>query len=76
MHSIVVAEGEGYDFGPTGERGYDLLVVCIGGRSRAAYRHAVTFRFRSVGDPLEVEDLIARAEAHESKTLAFVVPPG
>jgi sulfide:quinone oxidoreductase len=75
-HSIVVAEGEGYDFGHTGERGYDLLVVCIGGRSRAAYRHAVTFRFRSVGDPLEVEELIARAEAHESKTLAFVVPPG
>jgi sulfide:quinone oxidoreductase len=76
MHSIVLVEGEGYDFGYTGELGYDLLVVCIGGRSQAAYRHVVTFRFRSVGDPLEVEDLIARAEAHESKTLAFVVPPG
>jgi sulfide:quinone oxidoreductase len=75
-HSIVVTEGEGYDFGYTRELGYDVLLVCVGGRSHAPYEHAVTFRFRSVGDPLEVEDLLAAAEAHESKTLAFVVPPG
>ena len=75
-HSIVLTEGEGYDFGATHELGYDVLLVCVGGRSHAPYKHAVTFRFRSVGDPLEVEDLLARAEAHESKTLAFVVPPG
>ena len=48
------------------KRGYDLLVAHR--RSLAGSVHAVTFRFRSVGDPLEVEDLIARAEAHESKT--------
>jgi sulfide:quinone oxidoreductase len=75
-NSVVLTEGEGYDFGYTRELEYDLLVVCVGGRSRAAYRDAVTFRFRSVGDPLEVDDLIARAEAHDSQTLAFVVPPG
>ena len=75
-HAVVLTEGEGYDFGHTRELAYDLLVVCVGGRSHAAYEHAVTFRFRSVGDPLEVDDLIARAEAHDSRTLAFVVPPG
>jgi sulfide:quinone oxidoreductase len=75
-HAVVLAQGEGYDFGYTGELAYDLLVVCVGGRARATYEHAVTFRFRSLGDPLEVDDLIARAEAHPSRTLAFVVPPG
>jgi sulfide:quinone oxidoreductase len=75
-NSVVLTESEGSDLGTTRELGYDLLVVCVGGRSRAAYRDAVTFRFRSVGDPLEVDDLIARAEAHDSQTLAFVVPPG
>jgi sulfide:quinone oxidoreductase len=75
-NSVVLTETEGYDLGTTRELGYDLLIVCVGGRSRAAYRDAVTFRFRSVGDPLEVDDLIARAEAHDSQTLAFVVPPG
>jgi sulfide:quinone oxidoreductase len=75
-HAVVLTEGEGYDFGYTRELAYDLLVVCVGGRSRAPYKRAVTFRFRSIGDPLEVEDLLARAEAHESRTLAFVVPPG
>jgi sulfide:quinone oxidoreductase len=74
--AVVLTEGEGYDFGYTHELAYDVLVVCVGGRSRAPYEHAVTFRFRSVGDPLEVDDLIARAVAHDSGTLAFVVPPG
>ncbi|HZA89340.1 MAG TPA: FAD-dependent oxidoreductase [Solirubrobacterales bacterium] len=72
--SIVLAEG--YEGRYIRELGYDLLVVCVGGRSHAAYEHAVTFRFRSLGDPLEVDDLLARAEAHDSKTLAFVIPPG
>ena len=74
-HSIVVTQGED-DLSSTRELGYDYLVVCVGGRSRVAYRSVATFRFRSVGDPLEVDDLIARAGAHDSKTLAFVVPPG
>jgi sulfide:quinone oxidoreductase len=74
IHAIVLAEGD--EGRHVRERSYDLLVVCVGGRSRAAYRHGVTFRFRSLGDPLEVEQLLAQAERHESKTLAFVVPPG
>jgi sulfide:quinone oxidoreductase len=73
-HSIVLREG--YELRHMRELPYDLLVVCVGGRSRAAYKDAVTFRFRALGDPLEVEDLLARAEAHDSKALAFVVPPG
>jgi sulfide:quinone oxidoreductase len=73
-HSIVLRVG--YEVRHVGELPYDLLVVCIGGRSRAAYKRAATFRFRALSDPLEVEDLLARAEAHDSKRLAFVVPPG
>ena len=73
-HAVVLHEG--YEGRYVRELSYDLLVVCVGGRSRAAYDHAVTFRFRSLGDPLEVDDLLARAEAHDSRTLAFVVPPG
>jgi sulfide:quinone oxidoreductase len=73
-HAIVLTEG--YEGRSVRELSYDLLVVCVGGRPRAAYKHAVTFRFRSIGDPLEVDDLLARADAHDSKTLAFVVPPG
>jgi sulfide:quinone oxidoreductase len=72
---VILAEGE-TELGATRELAYDYLIVCVGGRARAAYRNAVTFRFRSVGDPLEVDDLIARAEGHDSKTLAFVAPPG
>ncbi len=75
---IVLTEGyEGsYARELTHELSYDLLIVCVGGRSHAAYKHAVTFRFRSVGDPLEVDELLTQAEAHQSKALAFVVPPG
>ena len=73
-HAIVLSEGDERRY--VRELPYDLLVVCVGGRSHAVYKHAVTFRFRSVGDPLEVDALIAEAEAHDSKRLAFVVPPG
>lgn len=74
MHSVSIVEGGEGRYGS--ELEYDLLVVCVGGRARAAYENAVTFRFRSVGDPLEVDDLLSRAGAHESNALAFVVPPG
>ena len=74
IHAIVLTEG--YEARYVRELSYDLLVVCVGGRSRAAYKRAVTFRFRSLGDPLEVDALLARAEAHDSNRVAFVVPPG
>ncbi len=71
VKAIAVAEGT-----TISELPYDLLVVCIGGRPRAVYKHSVTFRFRAIGDPLQVDDLLERAAAHPSRTLAFVVPPG
>jgi sulfide:quinone oxidoreductase len=73
-HAVVVSEGDERLY--VHELPYDLLVVCVGGRARAVYEHAVTFRFRALGDPLEVDALIAQAAAHDSKRVAFVVPPG
>jgi sulfide:quinone oxidoreductase len=53
---------------------YEILVVCAGGRNRDPYRGAVTFR--AGGEELAVDGLLERSAAHESRTLAFVVPPG
>lgn len=53
---------------------YDILVVCVGGRFQALYQNAVTFR--GSGEPFPVDELLTKAEADESRTLAFVVPPG
>ena len=53
---------------------YDYLVVCTGGRARDPYGQVVTFR---VGGPeLDIDALLAQADEHSSKTVAFVVPPG
>ena len=65
-HSVALDDGE--------QLGYDHLIVCVGGKARAALDHATTFRV--VGDPLEIDPLIERALADESRRLAFVVPPG
>jgi sulfide:quinone oxidoreductase len=53
---------------------YDILVVCMGARPRAAFQNAVTFR--ASGESLSVNEVLARGAAHESHTVAFVVPPG
>src|SRR5918995_4098739 len=73
-HAVVLHEG--YEGRYVRELSYDLLVVCVGGRSPAADDPAVSFRLPPLRHPLEVDDLLARAEAHDSRTLAFVVPPG
>lgn len=71
VHAVAVSRGSTVE-----ELEYDLLLACVGGRHRAAYKRAVTFRFRSISDPLEVDKLLVQAEAHDSRLLAFVVPPG
>lgn len=72
--SAVLAGDHAVELDDGARLGYDLLVVCTGGKERDPYRQAVTFR---VGGPeLEVDALLARAGEHESKLLAFVVPPG
>lgn len=65
-HSAQLADGTHLD--------YDILVVCMGGRSRAAFADAVTFR--ASGESLSVDDVLAQGAADSSKTVAFVVPPG
>jgi sulfide:quinone oxidoreductase len=53
---------------------YDILVVCMGARTQTAFQNAVTFR--ASGESLSVDDVLARGIADESRTVAFVVPPG
>jgi sulfide:quinone oxidoreductase len=53
---------------------YDILVVCMGARSRSAFQAAVTFQ--ASGESLSVDEVLAEGAADESQTVAFVVPPG
>jgi sulfide:quinone oxidoreductase len=55
--------------------GYDMLVVCAGGRSRAAYEHAFTFP-SAPGDTRGMNDWLRAGERKGGGKLAFVVPPG
>ena len=50
---------------------YDFLVVCAGGRFRAAFADATTF---PSGEPLRVNELFGAGEG--KGRVAFVVPPG
>lgn len=52
---------------------YDLLAVCVGGRARPAYTKATTFWSTSARIP--VGEMLGRADAHPSRTLAVVIPP-
>ena len=53
---------------------YETLVVCAGGRPRPAFRQGSTFQ--AAGDPLLIDDVLAKAAAAPSRRIAFVVPPG
>lgn len=52
---------------------YDVLAVCVGGAARPAYTAATTFWSTSARIP--VDDLVTKATAHPSGTLAVIVPP-
>jgi sulfide:quinone oxidoreductase len=65
-HSVALTGGE--------ELAYDVLVVCVGARSRPAYRRALTFDAR--GDPFALNGVLADLEGGWSKHVAFIVPPG
>lgn len=52
---------------------YDLLAICVGGRARPAYATATTFWSTSARIP--VGEMLSRADAHRSRTLAVVIPP-
>ena len=53
---------------------FDLLIVAVGGRARPAYRDVETF-WAGRSD-LPIDELLERAAADPSRTLAFIVPPG
>lgn len=53
---------------------FDLLIVAVGGRARPAYLNVETF-WAGRSD-LPIDELLDRAAAHPSRTLAFIVPPG
>lgn len=57
-----------------GDHNYDILVVCVGARSRPAFRDAVTFRVG--GEALRIDDLLRDAERSQSREIGFVVPQG
>jgi sulfide:quinone oxidoreductase len=65
-HAVRLGSGESV--------GYDALVLCVGGRRRAAFSRALTF----AGDDRDrtFHGLLADLEEHWTRSVAFVVPPG
>jgi sulfide:quinone oxidoreductase len=52
---------------------FDVAIICIGAKPRAAFAHAETLR--TSGQPLDIDGLLHQAAGHESGRIAFVVPP-
>jgi sulfide:quinone oxidoreductase len=65
-HTVALSDGS--------ELSYDVLMVCIGGRPRPAYRDAITFL--GPGESLDMQDVLRAAAAEEPRRLALVAPPG
>ena len=70
----VLADEHAVELDDGSQVGYDLLIACLGAKARDPYRAAATFRVG--GEELDIDSLLTRAAEHESRTLAFVVPPG
>jgi sulfide:quinone oxidoreductase len=69
----VRADGHTIELDDGSEIGYDMLVVCMGGRSRPAFDLGITF---PGPNPLQVDKLLDEAAGHPVSRVAFVVPPG
>jgi sulfide:quinone oxidoreductase len=65
-HTVALADGSRIEF--------DLLLVALGGRARPAFTGAETF-WAGRSD-IAIDELLARAADHPSRTLAFVIPAG
>lgn len=53
---------------------YDIAVICVGAQAKPAFASATTLR--SWEEPLAIDEALAVAASHPSRTIAFVVPPG
>ena len=58
------------------EIAYDACVICTGAKSRPAFEHECATTLRSWAEPPAIDEAIDTAAQHESRTLAFVIPPG
>jgi sulfide:quinone oxidoreductase len=65
-HELVMADGEPLS--------YDVAVVCVGGRSRSAFRRAISFEVTP--EPLAMDRILTESGQGEPRRVAFVVPPG
>jgi sulfide:quinone oxidoreductase len=52
---------------------FDAAIVCVGAKPRAAFGHAETLR--TSGEPIDIDGLLRQAAEHDSRRIAFVVPP-
>jgi sulfide:quinone oxidoreductase len=52
---------------------FDAAIVCVGAKPRIAFSHAETLR--TSGDPIDIDALLRKAAEHESRRIAFVLPP-
>lgn len=58
------------------ELAYDVCVICTGAKSRPAFEDERATTLRSWAESPAIDEAIDSAALHESKTLAFVIPPG
>ncbi len=52
---------------------FDAAIVCVGAKPRIAFGHAHTLRVS--GDPIDIDVVLRQAAEHESRRIAFVLPP-
>ncbi len=67
-HRAITTDGD--------EIAYDACVVCTGAKSRPAFEDARATTLRSWAEPPAIDEAIDNAARHETKKLAFVIPPG
>ena len=71
--TVVRADDHVVELADGSELGYEMLVVCVGGRFRPAFEEAITF---PGPEPFRVDELLDKAVQGPTKRIAFVVPPG
>jgi sulfide:quinone oxidoreductase len=65
-HRVELADGSRID--------YDAAIVCVGGRSRRAYRRGISFQVSA--EPLDIDRVLREAAEKTPSRVAFIVPPG